>query len=185
MYFDKVEEGYVEGEKPLHFYYNREERIKNAPQIVQDYYNGKIEFSRNPIKVMFKNKMNRFMFIFLLLFAAFAYFMNYQASKQALRIAGTSANVAAFSYAEEVFVSLEFLEIKEKADGYVPRSVTVKFTAYNAEGEACDYFEDQDVYDGSSLFVRTKFKDYDIIKIVADVCVGEENKSFSAKVIKR
>ena len=45
--------------------------------------------------------------------------------------------------------------------------------------------ETEDVYDGSQLFLRTKFTDYDIIRVVADVTLGEENKSFGAKVIKR
>lgn len=186
MIFDDSEEGYPEGEKPLHFFYNREERIKNAPKIVQDYYNGKIEFTRNPIKIMFKNKMNRFMFIFLILFSAFAYFMSYQAGKNALKIYGTSAQLTAFSYAEEVYVSLEIKPLsEEKIKDFKPVPVYVKILSYNNDSEVSDMYETEDVYDGSQLFLRTKFTDYDIIRVVADVTLGEENKSFGAKVIKR
>ena len=66
-FFDKKTEGYAEGEEPLHFYYNREERIKNAPKIVQDYYAGRVnQFTRNPFKAFFANRFNRFMFVFSL-----------------------------------------------------------------------------------------------------------------------
>lgn len=186
MDFENLEEGYADGEKPLHFFYNREERIKNAPKIVQDYYAGKIEFSRNPIKVMFKNKMNRFMFIFLLLFSAFAYFMNYQQNKNSMRIANSYAQLTAFSYDEEVYVSLEIKALKDELKkSYIPKPVSVEFSAYNNDMEVCDQFSMEEVYDGSQLFLRTKFKDYDIIKVVSEVKIGEEIKSFGAKIIKR
>ena len=41
--FPKVEEGRPEGEQPLHYFYNREERIAHAPQNVKDYYAGKMQ----------------------------------------------------------------------------------------------------------------------------------------------
>ena len=56
--FEDVEEGYLDGEKEskFHYFYNREERIANAPQNVKDYYNG----GMRPItgfKVLFKNPL--------------------------------------------------------------------------------------------------------------------------------
>ena len=42
-----------------------------------------------------------------------------------------------------------------------------------------------DSYNGDELFLRTQFKDYDIINVVADVTLGEEKKTFSTNIVKR
>ena len=60
---DDMNEGFAEGEEPLHFLYNREERLSHAPKNVQDFYAG----GGRPVKGLFKalvsNKTNRFMLI--------------------------------------------------------------------------------------------------------------------------
>ena len=55
MDFSKIEETREENQKPednLVFHYNREERLKRAPKIVQDYYSGNFK----PYKVACRNK---------------------------------------------------------------------------------------------------------------------------------
>ena len=44
--FDNVDEGHPEGEKTVKYYYNREERIANAPEIVKKYYRTNNEKAR-------------------------------------------------------------------------------------------------------------------------------------------
>lgn len=187
MDFSKIEEGYPEGEKPLHFYYNREERIKNAPKNVQDYYNGKgFVFSRNVFKVMFSNRFNRMMFIFLLLFCAFAYFMNYQQSRNSARIGGTYASVTAFSYSEEIYATLKFEKLSEKErKSYSGAGVNCILKAVDSTGTVVQEENFSELYDGEELFIRTRFRDYDIIRVAAEVTMGEESKSFSSVVVKR
>lgn len=192
MDFKNINEGYADGEEPLHYYYNREERIKRAPKIVQDFYAGKVnQFSKNPFKTIFKNKIYRTTFIFLLLFCGFAYFMNWRENKNALKIGETSANLSAFSYSEEVYVSLKFESIFEKSkpksskENFVPTTISVIFNAVDSSGTVVQTSEFSDSYNGNELFIRTQFKDYDIIKVVADVTFGEEKKSFSAKVVQQ
>ncbi len=190
MDFKNINEGYADGEEPLHYYYNREERIKRAPKIVQDFYAGKVnQFSKNPFKTIFKNKIYRITFIFLLLFCCFAYFMNWRENKNALKIGGTEANLSAFSYSEQVYVSLKFESISEKSksknENFVPTIISVVFSAIDSSGTVVQTSEFSDSYNGNELFIRTQFKDYDIIKIVADVVFGEEKKSFSSKVVQQ
>ena len=52
------------GEEPLIFRYNRNERLKNAPKNVQDFYSG--NFSTAPkglFKSLFANKTSKIMFL--------------------------------------------------------------------------------------------------------------------------
>lgn len=187
MDFSKIEEGYPDGEKPLHFYYDREERIRNAPKCVQDYYNGKgFVFSRNVFKVMFSNRFNRMMFIFLLLFCAFAYFMNYQQAKNSARIGGTYASLTAFSYSEEVYASVKFEKISEKEmENFSGKNVTCILKAVDSTGTIVQEEIFSEFYSGDELFIRTRFNDYDIMKIAAEVIVGDEVRNFSSVVVKR
>jgi len=53
--FENVEEGYPDKEKPVKFYYNREERIAKAPEIVKKYYRGEMKPVRG-IRVLYRVK---------------------------------------------------------------------------------------------------------------------------------
>ena len=53
MDFTNIEESRPDGEQPLKFYYNREERLEKAPQVVQDFYSGKFKTNKG-IKAIFR-----------------------------------------------------------------------------------------------------------------------------------
>ena len=72
MDFSNIDEGHIDGEPELHYFYNREERIKNAPPIVQEYYNGGLRPVRG-FKILFVNKTNRLMFFMILFFVGFIF----------------------------------------------------------------------------------------------------------------
>ena len=89
----------------------------------------------------------------------------------------------------EIFIPSEFkifssLELKEsKKENLLSKTVEVVFSAIDNTGsvsQVSDAFVE--TYSGSQLFVRTKFKDYDIIKVVAKISVGEESQELVAIV---
>ena len=63
--------------------------------------------------------------------------------------------------------------------------MTVVFKAVDSSGTIVHISELSDSYDGNELFIRTQFKDYDIMSVDADVTLGNENKNFSAGILKR
>ena len=67
--FEDVEEFVPddEADKKLKYYYNREERIAKAPQLVKDYYAGKMKPVRG-FRIFF-TKQNRYIFFALIFFA--------------------------------------------------------------------------------------------------------------------
>ena len=114
--------------------------------------------------------------------------MSYQANKNKSRIGETYGSLTAFSYTEEVYVTFKAEKIpgkNKKNDEFIPLPVTAVFDAVDSSGTVVKSSEVSDSYDGDELFLRTQFKDYDIIKVVADVTLGEEKKSFSTNIVKR
>ena len=185
MDLKELNEGFEDGEKPLHFYYNREERIARAPKIVKDYYAGKLDCRKKGLfKVMFANRGNRFMFAGLVIFMAFIWIYSVISARTALSLAGTTAEISAFSYEETVYVSFKLNERKNKSkdDLSDPLKMNVKIAAYDSDSAVCNTYEEDIIYDGSELFVRTRFSDYDIMTVVAEVRFGSEYKKFAARV---
>ena len=86
MDFDKIQESRSDDKEELHFFYNREERLKNAPQIVQDYYSGKFKPAKGFFRIMFATKGNRFLFVALVLFVAFIWGYSFLSNRNSLLI---------------------------------------------------------------------------------------------------
>ena len=180
-----LNEGFAEGEEPLHFYYNRDERIARAPKIVQDYYAGKWDCRRKGLfKALFANRGNRFMFAGLVIFMAFIWIYSFISARTALSLVGTTAEISAFSYEETVYVSFKLNERKKKPEDACsdPIKMNVVITAYDSDSAACNVYEEDIIYDGSEVFVRTRFSDYDVMAVVAEVRFGSEYKKFAARV---
>jgi hypothetical protein len=156
-------------EENLVFYYNREERLKTAPQNVKDFYSGKM---KKPPKGLFKALVatKELRYVFATLCIVFAIVL----------IAGLTMKntfeLSAFSFEESVYVSLKINDTK------AGDTAEIVFTAYDAQGaEVNTATVKQEVNGGESIF-RTTFKDYDIIKIKADAKCGNKTKLIYATV---
>ena len=190
MVLKNVDEGHPEktedSSQDFHFYYSRENRLKNAPQSVKDYYDGKMAPKKGLFKVLVSTPANKFLFLSIIVFVAVIWIFTFFNNRNAKSFLGTECELTAFSYEESVYASLKFEEIpEEKLKVLYNCPLTVRFEAYDSSSVLADKCEVTDIYTGKELFIRTKFPDYDIIKIVASVESGTESKEFSTLIQKR
>lgn len=213
MDFSHIDEGHGEGEEPLHFYYSREERLKNAPEIVREYYAGR---GPRPVKGLFRaltaTRGNRFLLASVAFFAAFVWIFSLLSGRNDGTVGGVPAKFSAFLYEDSVYVSLSLRArgperdaAAENARGAAAaenappaaaaqgassesggRSFPVRavFTAWDADGQVAGTASAEDFYDGAELFLRTKFRNYDIIRVTAEVTAGGETKELRTGVEK-
>ncbi|MCR5063957.1 MAG: hypothetical protein K6A89_11815 [Treponema sp.] len=198
--FEKVEEfGPVEeSDKKLKFYYNRDERISKAPPLVKEYYNGGLKPVKG-FKVLFTG-YNKFIFLSLIFFVAFTWiYTGFNKARKYAQISGIQMELSAFVYEEEIYVSLNMknapekikrgfsnLLPKKKSEPEIPqkieKAVAAEFFFVEVNNQLCDKCFITDVYEGKEKSIRTKFADYDIIRVDVIVNVDDEEKELSCEV---
>lgn len=190
MDFRNIEEGREEEDVSTHYYFDHDERIKHAPKIVQEYYAGK---GPRPVKGLFKNLIstpaNKLGLLSIAVFAVFVFIYSLTAEKPYRKvIGGTEMTLSAFSYEDEIYVSLKAAARDGKdraAQKTGPELVKVKFSAVDNQHEQSAVSEKSMIYTGGELMIRTKLSDYDIISVRAEVEFNNEKKELSAAVEKR
>lgn len=188
MDFRNIEEGHADGEEKPVFHYSREERIKNAPEIVRKYYSGEFGQKRGFFRVLVATKANRMIFFCLAAAIIVTGFMGFFGpSKDSSLVSGVPVKLSAFSVEDTIYVSLKLDEPVKKArekykDGAA--KVLAVFDAYDADSQRLFSKEISEIYEGREMFLRTTFRDYDIFNINADVKIGEETKRLSCQVEK-
>lgn len=169
-----------DAEKPLVFRYNREERIARAPKLVQDYYNGKLEPVRG-FRIFF-TKQNRFIFFALIFFVGATWiYTGLNKTRAGTTLAGINFELTAFSYEEEVYVSLQMKRSSRSRES-APVNVKAEFFAIDPNRQVGDKRNGQLVYDEGEKYIRTKFTDYDIIRVDVILEAGGVEKELSAEV---
>ena len=180
--FEDVEEFVPddEADKKLKYYYNREERIAKAPQLVKDYYAGKMKPVRG-FRIFF-TKQNRYIFFALIFFVGATWiYTGLNKTRASTTLAGINFELTAFSYEEEVYVSLQMKRSSRSKD-VAPVSVAAEFFAIDPNRQVGDKREGQLVYESDEQYIRTKFTDYDIIRVDVILSAGGYEKELSAEV---
>ena len=171
-----------EAEKKLIFRYNREERIAKAPQIVQDYYNGGLRPVRG-IKIFF-TKQNRYIFFALIFFIGATWiYTTLNKTRAGTTLAGVNFELTAFSYEEEVYVSLQ-VKRSSRSREKGPVNVQAEFFAIDPNNQVGDKRLGQLLYEDGEQYIRTKFTDYDIIRVDVILNAGGYEKELSAEVVR-
>ena len=167
-------------EQPLKFYYNRENRIARAPQLVKDYYNGKLQPVRG-FRIFF-TKQNRYIFFALIFFIGATWiYTGLNRTRAGATLAGVNFELMAFSYEEEVYVSLQ-MKRSSRSRETAPVNVQAEFFAIDPNGQVGDKRQGQLVYNEGEQYIRTKFTDYDIIRVDVILNAGGYEKELSAEV---
>ena len=179
--FEEVDEGHAEGEEKLVFRYNREERLKNAPQIVRDAYEGKM----NPVrgfKVLWVNKSNRYILLSLIIFIGFVWvFTAINNTRSYAKINNTSFEIAAFSFEEEVYVTLKVND-KKANEKSPPVKVNAQVFFINNDNQIIEKKELSLVYRDGEETLATKAHDYDIIRVDSIITAYDKEKEVSVAV---
>ena len=167
-------------EKPLKYYYNREERISKAPKLVQDYYNGNLKPVRG-FRIFF-TKQNRYIFFALIFFVGATWiYTGLNRTRAGTTMAGINFELSAFSYEEEVYVSLKMKRSKN-SKSKAPATVNVEYFVIDPNNQISDKRTDSIIYSEGEQYLRTKFTDYDIIRVDVILNAGDEEKELSAEV---
>lgn len=189
MDFKNIDEGHEQGEEKLVFHYNREERLKRAPEIVKDYYEGNFKAYKPGIfRALVSTKGNRLMFITLLLCFAIVIFLGFFNRKDESVLNSIPLNLSAFSFEENVYVSLAFDEVKKQGKSKEfgqAKDIQVEFDFLDADKVALEKKVLALSYEGAKTFLRTTFHDYDIFYVRAYVFMDGLTVELTATVEKR
>jgi len=178
--FEDVNEGFADGEEnKFHYYYNREERLARAPQSVRDYYEGKMKPVRG-IKIFIANRSNRFILFALVIFVAFAWI--YTAINRTRSYASTgsiSYDLQTFSFEEEVYISLK---ISSKKELKKPENIAGVIYLIDNDNQIAQEENINLVFEKGEDYIKTKFHDYDIIRVDINVYAEGNSRELSSYV---
>ena len=163
----------------LHFHYNREERIKRAPKIVQDYYAGKLAPTKGLFRVLVATKFNRMMLLTVALCFAVVLIVNTFSNRPSLAVAaGFELELSAFSYDDSVYAQVKIHALKKSLkdknfdiDKFIKdeERALATFSFVDADGQELAKIQGGARIEKKAFFIRTNSPDYDIMKVAAQV----------------
>ena len=175
-----------ETEGQMKFYYNREERLKKAPRIVQDYYNGDFKVQKGMRAVFIKNKSNRFLLITLFTLTAFAVALGFvDKSQRKGKIGDYKIELTSFSFEDEVYTTLKAAYNSKKNNGNKePVGLNVEFRAVNIDNQTVDKKTEERLLENDEEIFRTRITDFDIYEMHVFVSDGKNDTELYTKVKK-
>lgn len=172
-----------------------EERIRNAPQIVKDYYAGKVNhFEKGLFRVLVAKKSNRIIF-FIMLFCLVIVFINGNIShRDSLKVInGYECELNSFAYDDKVFASikihpvaktkkkLEKMEVPEGKEVYFPVKIDVYGITKSGVQIKFEEIPQGKIFYEQQIF-RTSSVDCDIITVACNVKISDKQEELSVKV---
>ena len=166
-------------EAELNFHYKREERLKDAPTVVQKYYAGELPTApKGLFKALVHTKASRFTFIALILVLALfvaLFFFGPKANQNS--IGNTEFSLSAFSFEEKVFVSIKTETKINQTEIQIPLEISI--SALDKESQILNQEKIETVITENEEFIRTIFTDYDIISVEVEVLNTETKEKIS------
>lgn len=183
--FEHVDEGHVDGEKPVTYYYNREERLSRAPENVKKYYRGEM----NPVKG-FKALVagpNKFILFALVFFVGVTWvYTGFNKSRNYAKIEGLDCEVVSYSFEDTIYSSVSVkwnpkTEDKNKGDCAVKAEIFLidgDNQIVNKEVQTITY----NAQDVETKYIRVRHTDFDIIRCDVILTVNNTEKEISTAV---
>lgn len=182
-------DGYAEGEEPVVFHHKDGEFRKYEKKEYSDLATGKSAPKTGIFKVLVSTKMNRMIFLAMVVTFGVVIIISIFASKQNEDHAGgVFCSLSAFSFGEDVYVSIGMKKYSKKDSGSeYPKKVSFVVTAVNSDGadaysEALDFdFQGS----GGEETCRLAIPNYEMTKVRVSVSCGGESKELSCKIVQK
>ena len=191
MDFTKLKEDRKNSEEEeLVFRYSRSERLKKAPEQVQNLYNGNFQvFKPGIFRALVSTKSNRLVFIALIICFLAVVFLGIFNRQNESSLEGVPLQLTAFSFEETVYVSVKFESLAKKTQSEevlpVVRNFQVDFEFLDAQKNTVEKRQEINIYAGEENFLRTTCRDYDIFYVNALVSLNEKTVKLTCSVEKR
>lgn len=162
-------------EENVVFHYSHDHRIKNAPKVVQDYYNGNFELNKG-LKVLVKNKSNRFILIALVIMTVFALiYSRINSSRNKGELDGFKLELTSFAFEEKIYTTLKIEESqKKKTEEREPVVLNIVFKSFDVNNQVFDVQEKSVLMEKNLERLQTLVTDFDITNIEASVSSGNK-----------
>lgn len=178
-----------------------EERIKNAPKIVRDYYNGTgIKFEKGLFRVLVANKTNRMIFVVMIFMLLIVFIKGQFGNTPNLKVVnGYECELHSFSYDSKIYANIKIhpvsktrRELKKEEEKTVEEfgnentGKKIHIEMYSIDKDDIQIKFDESDYNtallGESNIFRFSSDDYDIKKVCAIVEIGGEKEELSVAV---
>lgn len=172
-----------------------EERIRNAPKIVQDYYAGRaVKFEKGLFRVLVAKKSNRFIFFVMLFCLVISFVCGTLSGKDNIKaVNGYECELQSFVYDDKCYASIKVhplaktkkkLEKLSTDDGEMYFPVHAEFYGISSSDVQMKFDESPDgTVFLEPLILRTSTDDYDIIKVAALIRIGDVQEELSVKAV--
>lgn len=178
-------EGYAEDEKPFVYHYGPPgERLKNADESVKRFYADEESQSRKGFfRLLTRTRSSRLMLVTIVALVMVILATSlFSGADGGATVAGIPAQLSAFSFEDSVYVSVKLSGMGTPP--VEPVLVQAELCAYSSDGQLISTEFLQDFYHGTELFLRTRFSDYGIVYIDAEVEASGKTVSLRCNVTK-
>ena len=178
-------DGYGEGDEAVIWNHKKFGYRDKEPAMYRDLAEGKNKPTKGLFKVLVSTKMNRMVFTAMVICFALIFIISILNGKPNQgTVNGVFCEMTAFSFDEDVYVSVAMKDAggkKKTISG--PKELSLKFIAVNSDNADSDSSEVEFVFNPSGENVcRTTFKNYELIKIKANVKCGNDSEDLNCAV---
>lgn len=170
----------------LVFHYDRNERLKKAPKMVQDYYSGDYKMPpKGLFKMLVYTKSSRVMLFIMVACLMLVLFIGLMSPNEDEGLYDdVPLKLSAFSFQDTVYTQLIVKAPKKDAESYIGKHIPVEvtFRFYDVDQTLTETVKKTDFYEGNELSFGTTSADYDILKVEASVNIQNEQSVLKTTV---